>query len=28
VADQLRDYLSSPDAVAVFQQYGFLPLEK
>ena len=28
LADQIRDYLSSPNAVVVFQQYGFVPLKK
>jgi molybdate transport system substrate-binding protein len=28
LAKQLRDYLSSGSAVAVFRKYGFLPLEK
>lgn len=28
LADQLSDFLSSPDAVAVFEKYGFLPLAR
>lgn len=28
LAEQLRIYLSCPDSVTVFEQYGFLPLEK
>lgn len=28
LADRVRDFFASPEAIAVFMQYGFLPLEK